>query len=213
MIDKIWFWIIFIIIISIIIVIIFGTSYTAKLRREKILDGDTEFINETGFYTTKNSQEYSDNLSTTSTSINSESIIKIQKDIEKNGENIVNKKTSLGEEKCREAFEKFFRKRFSSVKLDKLKNPETGRNLELDGYNEELNIAFEYQGNQHTTKNNTYNKDTVSFIKQVRRDNFKVEKCKELGIDLIIIHQAPIINIERIVNEKLISKGYTRSRN
>lgn len=61
----------------------------------------------------------------------------------------------------------------------------TGRShaLELDGYCEELKIAFEYQGHRShwDEKNNKY--EEVS-----EKDKLKVEYCKNLGIDLIVIN-------------------------
>jgi hypothetical protein len=40
-------------------------------------------------------------------------------------------------------------RQFMSVRPYWLKNPETGRNLELDCYNEEYRLALEYNGVQH----------------------------------------------------------------
>ena len=38
---------------------------------------------------------------------------------------------------------------FSPIRPNFLVDPQTNYKLELDGYNEELNIAFEYNGIQH----------------------------------------------------------------
>ena len=53
------------------------------------------------------------------------------------------------EEQCREILQRLTGKKFNSVRPDFLKNPETNRNLELDMYCEEMNVAFEYNGCQH----------------------------------------------------------------
>ena len=90
------------------------------------------------------------------------------------------------EEMCRNIFEVIYGVPFPNVRPDFLKNPETGRNLELDGYNEELGIAFEYQGPQHYTERNPWNKDQ-SMVPQFRRDEFKKEVCRRVGIYLIRI--------------------------
>ena len=50
---------------------------------------------------------------------------------------------SRGERKCKRIIQKIFRKPFTKIRPDFLKNPETNRNLELDLYNEELKIAVE----------------------------------------------------------------------
>ena len=53
------------------------------------------------------------------------------------------------EEMVRRIFESLFGEKFETTRaIDNLKY-ENGRNLELDGYNEKLSIAFEYQGIQH----------------------------------------------------------------
>ena len=44
---------------------------------------------------------------------------------------------------CREILESIYSVPFKPCRPNFLKNPKTGRNLELDGYNEELKIAFE----------------------------------------------------------------------
>jgi len=96
-------------------------------------------------------------------------------------------KESNGERITRRVFEKLFNKPFVRVRPDFLKNPETGRNLELDGYNEELKIAFEYNGIQHYCFPNRFNKTKKEFEQQLRRDKFKMQKCNEHGIYLITI--------------------------
>lgn len=62
-----------------------------------------------------------------------------------------------------------------------------GTLLELDGYNEELKIAFEYQGEQHykLTHYNGYNSVTLLDIQ--RKDALKIELCKKNGVKLIIV--------------------------
>lgn len=52
-------------------------------------------------------------------------------------------------------------------------NYETGRNLELDGWCEELNLGFEYQGPQHESYNEFFHKNIEEFEKQQIRDKLK----------------------------------------
>jgi len=87
------------------------------------------------------------------------------------------------EEICRMIFELAFKTKFP--RLRPIPNPNNIRRpLELDGYNKELKIAFEYNGIQHY-------KDEI-FIgkplkKQLQRDQLKIDYCKNNSIILIII--------------------------
>ena len=50
---------------------------------------------------------------------------------------------------CNDILEEYYNKHFFSVRPNWLKNYETGYNLELDCYNDELKVALEYNGEQH----------------------------------------------------------------
>ena len=66
--------------------------------------------------------------------------------------------------------------------------PKTNYPAELDGYNDELKIAFEYQGIQHYEEGEKipfHTKETI--LETQKRDVYKVQRCEELGIKLIII--------------------------
>jgi hypothetical protein len=90
------------------------------------------------------------------------------------------------EERCREIFEKVFEREFRKVRPDFLRNV-TGRNLELDGYNEELGIAFEYHGKQHREFPNVFHTTIEEHEAQRARDRLKRKRCRELGVELIEI--------------------------
>lgn len=94
--------------------------------------------------------------------------------------------TFVGQERVRYIFELAFAKKFNKIKPNWLKNPNTSRNLELDGYCEELKIAFEYQGKQHFSNNTKFAGD---YLKQNDRDFTKESQCKKLGITLLKINQ------------------------
>lgn len=101
---------------------------------------------------------------------------------------ICNNKYGKRENSCRKIFENLYDKSFYKIKHPNIRNPKTNRSLELDGYNEELQLAFEYQGEFHypnTRGSSLYGKQHL--LDTIERDRVKEIKCKELGIDLIKI--------------------------
>lgn len=107
------------------------------------------------------------------------------------------KKTFVGQERTRLIFEANFRTAFPTVRPDWLKNPETGKNLEIDGYSEELKIGFEYQGNQHYDNNTQF---AGELDKQLKRDELKAQLAKENGVHLIFIKQSRSYDTNRFFN-------------
>jgi hypothetical protein len=110
----------------------------------------------------------------------------------------VNGFISKGERLCKQAIEEIYGKPFFCVRPDFLKNPETGRNLELDIYNDELKIAVEYSGKSHYVFPNSFHKTHQDFINQVRRDKFKVEQCDSHGVYLITVPYNVPLNLTDI---------------
>lgn len=96
-------------------------------------------------------------------------------------------RTSRPEELCRKTLEEHFGVDFPSCRPDFLKNPETGRNLELDCYNKDLKIALEYNGIQHYVYPNYTGQTYEEFVSQVRRDIFKIDRCDQNGIYVITV--------------------------
>jgi len=94
---------------------------------------------------------------------------------------------SKGEKLCRSALENIFGLKFYSIRPNILQNPESGHNLEFDGYNPILKIAFEYNGKQHYEFPNGFHKTKEEFIEQVRKDIYKRQIAAEQGIYLITI--------------------------
>jgi hypothetical protein len=90
---------------------------------------------------------------------------------------------------------------FGKVRPDFLKNPETGRNLELDCYNEDLKIAVEYSGITHYQYPNWTGQSFEEFIQGIRRDMFKVEACDRNGVYLITV---PYNVPEHLIKEYII---------
>lgn len=94
---------------------------------------------------------------------------------------------SKGEQICRQVLENHYGVPFPSIRPNWLKSGETKRNLELDCYNDELKLAVEYNGIQHYKWPNFTNQSKEAFFEQSRRDKFKVDRCRELGIYLLIV--------------------------
>lgn len=86
---------------------------------------------------------------------------------------------------CRRILESYFKRPFNSVRPSWLRNPKTGKCLELDCYNEELNLALEYQGSQHAYFNYHFHKTYENFEYQLWRDKLKKQLCDERGVILI----------------------------
>jgi hypothetical protein len=91
------------------------------------------------------------------------------------------------EEKCRDILESLTGLPFPTERPWWLTSPKTGRRLELDGYNEDLHVAFEYNGKQHYHYPNSYHKTREEFDKQIWRDEFKAEECRKRGVKLLVI--------------------------
>ena len=92
--------------------------------------------------------------------------------------------SSLSSERiCRKALSILLNCEFKKIKPDWLKF--STRNLELDGYCGELNIAFEHNGRQHYVEVKDF--PSISLEKIQERDLFKANICNKLGIKLIII--------------------------
>lgn len=88
------------------------------------------------------------------------------------------------EKKTRQIFESILGASFNSTRMPDFRMSDTKRSLQLDGYNQDLKLGFEYDGEQH------YNycgflqtKDT--FVRQNYRDLCKDLFCQQLGVYLI----------------------------
>jgi hypothetical protein len=117
---------------------------------------------------------------------------------------------SRGEKITRYTLEHLFGKGFPSIRPDFLVNPETGRNLELDCYNEELKVAAEYNGEQHYKPTKVFHgAGPDKFITQVEHDEYKKVCCKRKGITLISIpYNVPYNEIPNFIIKKLEKKGF-----
>lgn len=118
------------------------------------------------------------------------------------------KRENKTENKCRSILEKIYNRSFPSIRPDYLKNPKTGKNLELDCYNDELKLALEYNGIQHYKYSPYFHKSKKDFYSQVHRDDWKRDKCQEMGITLIEVpHWVASYRLEPFIVNELKKKG------
>lgn len=101
---------------------------------------------------------------------------------------------------CREIFEKIFDKKFPKIKPSWLVN-DAGNRMEFDGYNEKLQIAFEYHGEQHFSyKEFFYRGSKEKFIKRKSDDDKKHQLSKDRGVRLIEIpHTVAISDLYKYI--------------
>ncbi len=104
-------------------------------------------------------------------------------------------KGSKSEELARTTFRQLFGAPFRKARPKWLKNSR-GRQMELDGFEESLALAFEYQGRQHFENVGLYSSDG-QLEQRIMDDDDKVRLCMENGVTLITlnwdteIHQFP----------------------
>lgn len=90
------------------------------------------------------------------------------------------------EQEFRKLIEQRFNANFPRRRPQWLKSHFATRPLELDGYNEKLKLAFEYQGEQHYELGH-FNKTKEELEITQRKDTFKIETCNKMNVKLIIV--------------------------
>jgi hypothetical protein len=116
---------------------------------------------------------------------------------------------SKGELICKDVATRLFNKPFRKIRPNFLKNEKTGNNLEIDVYNDDLKLGIEYSGRQHYEYVPHFHKDINAFLEQKYRDEVKEKKCKENGINLIIVpYTVKHKDIEHFIYKEAKSLGY-----
>ncbi|NVM53304.1 MAG: hypothetical protein HWN66_06335 [Candidatus Helarchaeota archaeon] len=90
----------------------------------------------------------------------------------------------INEQICQKTFQMIFNKEFPKSRPNWLVN-DRGNQMELDGYNKEIAIAFEYQGEQHYQYHKFFHKSLKDFEERKANDKLKKELCEKNGITLI----------------------------
>jgi hypothetical protein len=95
---------------------------------------------------------------------------------------------STGERIVRCVFEQVFGTAFPTARPTWLRMREGGYPLQLDGYAEEIQVAFEHQGDQHY-KTGWLIKDDESLKARQAADEYKRLRCAAQGITLVLVDQ------------------------
>ena len=76
--------------------------------------------------------------------------------------------------------------------------------MELDGFNEQIGLAFEYQGEHHYRAVKPFKMDTRALIKRQRMDQVKKELCTKHEIHLLEIpHHIDPNDMPRWITERV----------
>ena len=104
----------------------------------------------------------------------------------------------------RNILEKLLDRPFPSCKPRWLINPHTKRRLEIDCFNEDLRLAVEIDGEQHSRFLPHFHKTYDEFVKQQERDIMKNGMIQNKGIKLIRIpHYIRTNDLEKYIISQL----------
>lgn len=78
-----------------------------------------------------------------------------------------------------------------------------GERLMLDVYCPKFKIGAEYHGRQHFFYSNLFHKDKFDFLDGQKRDERKIELCKEQGISLIVFRYSDKLTDEAVFERML----------
>ena len=113
-----------------------------------------------------------------------------------------------GELETKAALERLFGVQFKKVRPSWLRNPATGRNLEIDCFNAVLRIGVEYNGIGHYAYPNPFHKTAEEFAAQLQRDELKKQLAEAIGITLLVVpFTVKRKGIEAFLKAELKSRG------
>jgi len=116
-------------------------------------------------------------------------------------------KTSIGETITRNFFEVGFGKKFVRCRPEWLIN-KNGNRLELDGYNEKLKVAFEFNGKQHKKEFPLLFHKEKNFSDCVSNDKIKRRLCNKYSVVLIIVdYSIPYENVAKFIFDGCVRRG------
>ena len=106
---------------------------------------------------------------------------------------------------CREIFESLFEIKFPKSR------PKFLKGLELDGYNEHVQLAFEYQGKQHYEYIPFFHKSEEGFKTRQERDRRKYNLCIQNRVTLILVpytfNYNNIMELETYIIDQCVNHG------
>ncbi len=122
----------------------------------------------------------------------------------------------IGERICRVFFEQLFNTNFDKVFPDWLLN-DKGNQMELDGYNDKLKLAFEHQGGQHYYIDGFFIKTEKQLQRRKSNDRIKTKLCKENGILLLSIPEIPkhlnVGDVKAYLKKECIANNFNLPKN
>ncbi len=122
------------------------------------------------------------------------------KNVIRNGSGCPYCRVSLSEEKCRFIFEQLTGLPFKRTRKA------LSKCLELDGYSQELNLAFECNGEQHYQQ--MWYQSQEKFDSLLLRDKNKVDLCRQSDISLIVIPYTEKDCLEEFIRQELDNLGF-----
>ena len=89
---------------------------------------------------------------------------------------------------CRLFFENIFNKKFLKIRPKWLRSVGVSRSMEIDGFNRELKLGFEYNGSQHYQVKSKFYKNGIEELRKRKSDDIlKIHLAKTRGINIITV--------------------------
>ena len=115
-----------------------------------------------------------------------------------------------GEKICRAFFEQLFKMPFPKTRPDWLRNSR-GNKMELDGFNEEIRLAFEHQGKQHFMLKHHFVTTRQQLQQRAEDDELKIRLCEKEGIVLLQVPEIPTLlpltKVKQFIKDECVDNG------